>query len=100
MLNDAKSLGFTPNNYSIMPFDGGFSGGSSQVSSLEAFHGLLSTTFGWDSATAYAHEGVSMMNGRSDAAEYFRQADFETALTYATSHHLAPYPYWSVTRDR
>src|SRR5689334_24283181 len=51
MLNDAKSLGFTPNNYSIMPFDGGFSGGSSQVSALEAFHGILMTTFGWDSAT-------------------------------------------------
>jgi len=100
MLNDAKSLGFTPNNYSIMPFDGGFSGGSSQVSALEAFHGLLSTTFGWDSATAYAHEGVSMMNGRSDAGEYFRQADFQTVLTYATSHHLARYTYWSVNRDR
>jgi chitinase len=100
MLNDAKSLGFTPANYSIMPFDGGFAGGGSQVSALEAFHGILATTFGWDSATAYAHEGVSMMNGRSDAAEYFRQADFQTVLDYATSHHLARYTYWSVNRDR
>jgi chitinase len=100
MLNDAKSLGFTPANYSIMPFDGGFAGGGSQVSALEAFHGILTTTFGWDSATAYAHEGVSMMNGRSDAAEYFRQADFQTVLDYATSHHLARYTYWSVNRDR
>src|SRR3954465_7635487 len=64
MLNDAKGLGFTPANYSIMPFDGGFNGSASQTSALEAFHSLLSTTFGWDSATAYAHEGVSMMNGR------------------------------------
>lgn len=100
MLNDAKSLGFTPANYSIMPFDGGFAGGSSQVSALEAFHTILATTFGWDSATAYAHEGVSLMNGRSDAAEYFRQADFQTVLDYATSHHLARYTYWSVNRDR
>ncbi len=38
MLNDAKSLGFTPNNYSIMPFDGGFNGAASQTSALEAFH--------------------------------------------------------------
>src|SRR5690349_11457209 len=100
MLNDAKSLGFTPANYSIMPFDGGFSGASSQVSALEAFHGILMTTFGWDSATAYAHEGVSMMNGRSDAAEYFQPADFSTVLDYATSHGLARYTFWSVNRDR
>ncbi|MEV8513207.1 chitinase [Dactylosporangium sp. NPDC051484] len=100
MLNDAKSLGFTPNNYSIMPFDGGFNGASAQTSALEAFHGILMNTFGWDSATAYAHEGVSMMNGRSDAGEYFRQADFQTVLDYATSHRLARYTYWSVNRDR
>jgi chitinase len=100
MLNDAKSLGFTPANYSIMPFDGGFSGGSSQVSAAEAFHGILMTTFGWDSATAYGHEGVSMMNGRSDAAEYFQTADFSTVLDYATSHGLARYTFWSVNRDR
>src|SRR5262245_57334210 len=80
MLNDAKGLGFTPANYSIMPFDGGFNGAASQTSALEAFHGILMTTFGWDSGTAYAHEGVSMMNGRSDAGEYFRQADFQTVL--------------------
>src|SRR3954454_6457662 len=100
MLNDAKSLGFTPANYSIMPFDGGFNGAASQTSALEAFHSLLSTTFGWDSATAYAHEGVSMMNGRSDAGEYFHQADFQTVLTYATSHGMGRYTYWSVNRDR
>jgi chitinase len=101
MLLKAKALGFTPANYSIMPFDNGFSGGAaSQVSALENFHNVLMSTFGWDSATAYAHEGVSMMNGRSDAAEYFRQSDFQTVLDYATSHHIARYTYWSVNRDR
>jgi chitinase len=100
MLNNARSLGFTPANYSIMPFDGGFSGASSQVSALEAFHGILMTTFGWDSASAYAHEGVSMMNGRSDSGEYFQPADFQTVLDYATSHQLARYTFWSVNRDR
>ncbi|AGL18298.1 chitinase [Actinoplanes sp. N902-109] len=100
MLNEAKAQGFTPANFSIMPFDGGFTGGSSQVSALEAFHTLLMTTFGWDSTTAYAHEGISQMNGRSDAGEYFRQADFQTTLDYATSHKLARYTNWSVNRDR
>jgi chitinase len=100
MLNEAKSSGFTPNNYSIMPFDGGFNGASAQISALEGFHSTLMSTFGWDSATAYAHEGVSMMNGRSDTGEYFRQADFQQVLDYATGHHLARYTYWSVNRDR
>jgi chitinase len=34
LLDEAKSLGFTPNDYTIMPFDGGFNGGSSQVTAL------------------------------------------------------------------
>jgi chitinase len=100
MLLDAKSQGFTPANYSIMPFDGGFNGGGSQTAALDAFHTLLMNTFGWDSATAFAHEGISQMNGRSDAGEYFRQADFQTTLDYATSHKLARYTNWSVNRDR
>ncbi len=100
MLLEAKAQGFTPANFSIMPFDGGFNGGGSQTAALEQFHTLLMNTFGWDSATAYAHEGISQMNGRSDAGEYFRQADFQTTLDYATSHKLARYTNWSVNRDR
>ena len=47
MLNEAKSQGFTPNNFSIMPFDGGFNGAASQTAALTAFNKLLQTTFGW-----------------------------------------------------
>jgi chitinase len=100
MLAEAKSAGFTPDNYSIMPFDGGFNGAAAQISALEGLHTTLMNTFGWDSGTAYTHEGVSMMNGRSDTGEYFRQADFQQVLDYATSHHLARYTNWSVNRDR
>lgn len=100
LLDKAKGLGFTPNNFSIMPFDGGFSGGSSQTAALEAFHSLLMSHLGWDSATAYAHEGFSGMNGKSDTSEYFYQADFQTVLDYATGHHLGRFTFWSVNRDR
>jgi chitinase len=41
-----------------------------------------------------------MMNGRSDSGEYFYQADFAAVLSYATSHHLSRYTFWSVNRDR
>src|SRR5690348_14811276 len=51
MLIEAKNSGFTPANFSIMPFDGGFNNGAAdQIKALEAFHGLLMSTFGWDSA--------------------------------------------------
>ncbi|GAB2832846.1 chitinase [Actinoallomurus bryophytorum] len=100
MLAEAKSQGFTPANYAIMPFDGGFGGSAAQISALEGFHSTLMSTFGWSSATAYAREGVSLMNGRSDTGEYFRQADFQAVLDYATSHGLSRYTYWSVNRDR
>ncbi|HEU5333664.1 MAG TPA: chitinase [Actinocrinis sp.] len=100
LLLEAKSLGFTPSDYSIMPFDGGFSGASSQISALQAFNGLLTSTFGWNAATAYSREGISSMNGRTDSAEYFYQADFQTVLNFAESNHLGRYTYWSVNRDR
>jgi chitinase len=100
MLNEAKSQGFTPDTFSIMPFDGGFNGAASQTGALTAFNGLLRSTFGWDAATAYAHEGFSGMNGRSDSGEYFRQSDFQTVLDYATSHRMGRFTFWSLNRDR
>lgn len=100
LIDETRSLGFTPNNFSIMPFDGGFNGGASQVSALEALHSLLMSHLGWDSATAYTHEGFSGMNGKSDSSEMFYQADFQTVLDYATSHGLGRFTFWSVNRDR
>ncbi len=100
LLNNAKTLGYTPNNYAIMPFDGGFNGASSQISALRGFNTLLMNTFGWSSAIAYRHEGVSSMNGRTDSGEYFYQSDFQTVLSFAQSNNLARFTYWSVNRDR
>ena len=100
LLDEAKTLGFTPNDYTIMPFDGGFNGGSSQVAALQGFNSQLMSTFGWSSATAYAHEGFSGMDGRTDSAEYFYQSDFQTVLSFAQSNGMSRYTFWSVNRDR
>jgi chitinase len=100
LLDNAKSLGFTPNNYSIMPFDGGFSGAASQITALQDFNAQLSSTFGWSSATAYAHEGVSGMNGRTDSAEYFYQSAFQSVLNFAEANGMSRYTFWSLNRDR
>jgi chitinase len=100
LLDEAKTLGFTPNDYTIMPFDGGFNGGSAQVTALQDFNAQLESTFGWSSSFAYAHEGFSGMNGRTDVAEYFYQSDFQTVLSFAQSVGLGRYTFWSVNRDR
>jgi chitinase len=100
LLAEAKSIGFTPDDYTIMPFDGGFSGGSSQVTALQDFNAQLVATFGWTSAQAYAHEGFSGMNGRTDSAEYFYQSDFQTVLNFAESNGMSRFTFWSVNRDR
>jgi chitinase len=99
-LNTAKSLGFTPDNWSIMPFDGGFNGASSQQSALNLFNGMLTNTFGWTSANAWAHEGISQMNGRSDTGETFTTADFASNLSFAKSVGLGRFTFWSLNRDR
>jgi chitinase len=100
LLDEAKALGFTPSDFTIMPFDGGFSGGSSQVTALQEFNAQLVSTFGLSSSVAYAHEGFSGMNGRTDSAEYFYQSDFQTVLSFAQSVGLGRYTFWSVNRDR
>ncbi len=100
LLNNAKTLGYTPNNYAIMPFDGGFNGASSQISALRSFNTILMNTFGWSSAKAYSYEGISSMNGRTDSGEYFYQSDFQTVLNFAQSNSLGRFTFWSVNRDR
>ncbi|MGH3251630.1 MAG: hypothetical protein ACRDOI_36225 [Trebonia sp.] len=100
LLDEAHTLGFTPNDYTIMPFDGGFNGGSSQVTALQGLNTELTKTFGWSSSQAYAHEGFSGMNGRTDSAEYFYQSDFQTVLTFAQGVGLGRFTFLSVNRDR
>ena len=100
LIAEAKSLNFTPDDFTIMPFDGGFSGASSQVAALQGFNSQLMSAYGWTSAQAYAHEGFSGMNGRTDSAEYFYQSDFQTVLSFAESNGMSRFTFWSVGRDR
>ena len=84
----------------IRAFDIGFSGGASQVTALQDFNAQLMNTFGWSSAQAYAHEGFSGMNGRSDTGEIFTQSDFQTVLSFAQDNGMSRFSFWSVNRDR
>lgn len=100
VLKTAKGLGFTPANFSIMPFDNGINGADQTIAALTAFNGLLQKDLGWDAATAWAHEGISGMNGRSDSGEMFTTGDFAAMRTFALNNGMARFTFWSVNRDR
>lgn len=100
LLNQARALEFTPDNYTLMPFDDRFKDAAAQIAALKDFHAQLMKTFGWSGAQAYAREGFSGMNGRTDDSEYFRQSDFRTILAFARRTGLGRFAFWSVNRDR
>lgn len=88
--------------FTIMPFD--FGGGADMygntVNATEGLKTKLKSTFGWPDATAYAHIGISGMNGLSDQQELTSPATWTQIKDWANSHHIARLAYWSVNRDR
>ncbi|WP_406442973.1 alpha-galactosidase [Streptomyces sp. NBC_00631] len=104
MIKRAANSGLANDVWCIMPFD--FGGGSTTMGSLttKAMEGLkaqVKSAYGYSDATAYAHIGLSSMNGRTDdSGERVRVADFKTMLAYAQQHHIGRLTYWSVNRDR
>ncbi|MCQ9129524.1 alpha-galactosidase [Streptomyces hilarionis] len=104
MIRRAANSGLANDVWCIMPFD--FGGGATDMGSLttQAMEGLkarVKSAFGYSDATAYAHTGLSSMNGRTDdSGERVRLADFRTMLAYARQHHIGRLTYWAVNRDR
>ncbi|WP_163513493.1 chitinase [Fodinicola acaciae] len=102
LINQAKALGANIDVFTIMPFD--FGGGSDMYgNTVNAANGLrdrLKSAFGWSDATAYAHIGISGMNGLSDQQELTSPQTWTRIRDWANSHHLARLAYWAVNRDR
>jgi hypothetical protein len=102
LIEQAQSLGANIDVFTIMPFD--FGGGSDMygntVNATEGLKNKLKSTFGWDDATAYAHIGISGMNGLSDQQENTTPAIWTSIRDWANGHHIARLAYWAVNRDR
>ncbi|MFI6354451.1 alpha-galactosidase [Streptomyces sp. NPDC050743] len=104
MIKRAARSGLANDVWCVMPFD--FGGGTTNMGTLttRAMEGLkarVEAAYGYDDATAYAHIGLSSMNGKTDdSGERVRVADFRTMLAYARQHHIARLTYWSANRDR
>nr|WP_252980975.1 carbohydrate binding domain-containing protein [Streptomyces chartreusis] len=102
LIEQAKALNADIDVFTIMPFD--FGGGADMygntVNATEGLKNKLKSTFGWDDATAYAHIGISGMNGLSDQQELTSTATWTQIRDWANSHHIARLAFWSVNRDR
>ncbi|MFF0299862.1 carbohydrate binding domain-containing protein [Streptomyces sp. NPDC004562] len=102
LIEQAKALNAGIDVFTIMPFD--FGGGAdmygSTVNAAEGLKTKLRSTFGWDDATAYAHLGISGMNGLSDQQELTSPGTWTQIRDWANSRHIARLAFWSVNRDR
>ncbi|RAO32255.1 Chitinase [Micromonospora saelicesensis] len=102
LINQAAALGVNIDTFTIMPFD--FGGGAnmyqSTVNAAEGLKNTLKTAFGWSDATAYAHMGISGMNGLSDQQELTSPATWTQIRDWAKARGLSRFTFWSVNRDR
>ncbi|MFI6601929.1 carbohydrate-binding protein [Nonomuraea sp. NPDC050536] len=102
LINQSKALGVPIDNYTIMPFD--FGGGANMyqntVNASEGLKTALKNAFGWTDAQAYAHMGISGMNGLSDQQELTNQSTWTQIRDWANSRGLTRLAFWSTNRDR
>ena len=66
----------------------------------EGLKNALKAAFGWSDAAAYAHMGISGMNGLSDQQEMTTPATWTRSATGPRPADLARLAFWSVNRDR
>jgi chitodextrinase len=101
LINQSKALGVPIDNYTIMPFDfGGSNIYQDTVNASEGLKNALKNAFGWNDAQAYAHMGISGMNGLSDQQELTTPAAWTQIRDWARSKGLTRLAYWAVNRDR
>lgn len=102
LITRAAALQANIDVFTIMPFD--FSGGANMfqntVNASEGLKNALRSAFGWSDATAYAHMGISGMNGLSDQQELTSVATWTQIRDWAKARGLSRLAFWSVNRDR
>jgi len=102
LINRSRDLQANIDNFTIMPFDFGCPGSmyTCTVNATEGLKNALKSAYGWSDATAYAHIGISGMNGLSDQQELTSVQSWNDIRNWANSNHIARLAFWSVNRDR
>ncbi|WP_129787579.1 chitinase [Promicromonospora panici] len=101
LITRAAELGTPIDNYTVMTFD--FGGSDMVADTISAAQGLkdqLKAANGWSDAEAYAHSGISGMNGLSDLQETTTPAQWTEIRDWASAQGLSRFAYWAVNRDR
>jgi hypothetical protein len=87
--------------FTIMPFDFASANiGQDTINAAEGLKNKLRSTFGWTDAQAYAHMGISGMNGLSDQREMTSTDTWTQIRDWAKARGLGRLAFWSVNRDR
>jgi hypothetical protein len=101
LIDRSKELGANIDVFTLMPFDFGSSNiYNDTVGASTGLNNKLKATFGWTTAEAYAHQGISGMNGLSDQQEMTTTATWQNITNWAKSNGLSRLAFWSVNRDR
>ena len=103
LIQQAKAKNANIDIFTQMPFDFGVGGGDMYNATVGATEGLknqLKATFGWSDQQAYAHMGISGMNGVSDQGEITTPQTWTRIRDYAKGKGLARFTFWAVNRDR
>jgi chitodextrinase len=101
LINQARALNVPIDNFTIMPFDfGGSNIYNDTVNAAEGLKNALKNAYGWSDAQAYAHMGISGMNGLSDQQELTTPQTWSQIVTWARDRGLTRLAYWGVNRDR
>ncbi|HZX05944.1 cellulose binding domain-containing protein [Kribbella sp.] len=101
LIDQSKALGANIDVFTLMPFDFGSSNiYNDTVGASQGLNNKLKATFGWSTAEAYAHQGISGMNGLSDQQELTSTATWQNITNWAKSNGLGRLAFWSVNRDR
>ncbi|MFF9554401.1 chitinase [Streptomyces albus] len=114
LIDAAARAGVEPDNWTIMPFAFGspprneaevqearrVDMARATVRAAEGLAARLRSAYGYDEATAWAHSGISTMNGITGHQEVIGPEDFRVIARFARAHGLARLAFWSVNRDR
>ena len=101
LIDQAAALDAGIDVFTIMPFD--FGSSDIRTDTINAATGLkdkLVSAFGWSEAEAYAHVGISGMNGLSDQQEMTSVDTWTAIRDWASSKGLGRLAFWAVNRDR
>ncbi|GAA3844591.1 hypothetical protein GCM10022243_08670 [Saccharothrix violaceirubra] len=101
LIERSKAIGSNIDVFTLMPFDFGSTDiRTDTINAVTALKDKLKSTFGWTDAQAWAHSGISGMNGLSDQKEVTTPQTWTALRDFAKSNGLGRFTYWALNRDR